>query len=289
MQQYNTIYDAVALSLHAITPKLQFAGTETYLNSASGVSFVDDFLNPADHQAGVPLNWLDIHNYDDITGKPSSWEAQLFDQSSGPSSADSFVAEIASINQTRATLDPQMKIDVDELGTFYGTDINSLQPYASYPSIYWNASSAFHAYCFENLAKLGIDVVSMTQLTAYPDNSPSVAMLDWDTGQPNARYQTLKLLAATFHPGVDQLATTTSSSPDVAALAFTGVGTDRLLLINKSDSTQQVIIPKPFYQTGSLVQVIDETTVGKEPAFRPVTTDSVNLKRFAVAVVTTTN
>ena len=58
-----------------------------------------------------------------------------------------------------------------------------------------------YAYLYVELAKRGVEVAGESQLVGYPTQFPSVSMVDWDTGQPNARFWVLKLLRDNFGPG----------------------------------------------------------------------------------------
>jgi hypothetical protein len=53
----------------------------------------------------------------------------------------------------------------------------------------WNAAAGSFAYAFGTLAEHGYLLVGHDQLVAgtWPDNEPAVAMLDWYTGDPNAK------------------------------------------------------------------------------------------------------
>ena len=66
----------------------------------------------------------------------------------------------------------------------------------------WNELAAGFAYTFGRLAKdYDYEYVTMDQLVAgpYPNNFPMCAMLDWKTGEPNAKYYVLQQLARVFN------------------------------------------------------------------------------------------
>ena len=48
---------------------------------------------------------------------------------------------------------------------------------------------------------MGIDVAGESQLVGYPSQFPDVSMMNWENGNPNARYWILKLLKDNFGPG----------------------------------------------------------------------------------------
>ncbi len=73
-----------------------------------------------------------------------------------------------------------------------------------------------YAYIFGQLATQGIDIAGESQLVGYPTQFPSVSMVDWNTGGPNARFRVLELLKNNFGPD-DKIVKTTSDSPYVYA------------------------------------------------------------------------
>ena len=108
---------------------------------------------------------------------------------------------------------------------------------------YWNLAGAMYAYIFGELTKIGIDVAGESQLVGFPTQFPSVSMVDWNNGKPNARYWVLKLLHDNFGAG-DKLVEIEPAKPDnpyVYTIAFaTHDGKRRVLLINKRDRAFEV-------------------------------------------------
>src|SRR5207302_10391385 len=92
-------------------------------------------------------------------------------------------------------------------------------------------------------AKMGIDVMGESQLVGYPTQFPSVSMLNYNTGAPNARFWVLKLLKDNFGPG-DRLVETSEHNKDVAAQAFVTARGKKLLVINKRGSLQEISLPQ---------------------------------------------
>jgi hypothetical protein len=70
----------------------------------------------------------------------------------------------------------------------------------------WNAAAGVFAYAFGTLASHNYLLVGQDQLVAgtWPDNEPEVAMLDWTTGDPNAKYYVTQLLASTVGAAVEK-------------------------------------------------------------------------------------
>ncbi len=99
------------------------------------------------------------------------------------------------------------------------------------------------AYLFGELTRMGIDVVGESQLVGYPSQFPSVTMLDWNTGEPNARYWALKVLRDNFGPG-DRIVESKIDGAAVYGLAVVrGDGQRRLLLVNRRDRPVEVTVP----------------------------------------------
>jgi hypothetical protein len=282
-QQYVTIYDAVTSAIHSIDPSVQFMGPEAEgSGDSTELSFLTYFLDHGNHAPGTPIDWVTFHIYSYAGTTPADWQNALF--GGGPGSADYYIAFANSVNQVRQALSPQTKISVDEMGSFYGSvqDILSKSPYSAYPGLYWVASGAFWAYCYENLVKLGFDVVSMSQMLGYPGNVISITMTDPDNGMPNAHYMVLKLVTDNFGPG-GTLVDTEVTSTNIAAQAFVTSNGEKLLLINKSDATVDVALPKlPGTETFT---VVDENSGENPPRVEKVSNGKVTLAPFAVGVV----
>jgi hypothetical protein len=73
-----------------------------------------------------------------------------------------------------------------------------------------------------------------------PSQFPSVSMVDWNTGKPNARLWVLKLLRENFGPG-DKLVETEPFDSEVAPHLYSLAavkpdGKRRILLVNKRDT-----------------------------------------------------
>jgi hypothetical protein len=138
------------------------------------------------------------------------------------------------------------------------------------------------AYLYVELSKLGIENIGESQLVGYPTQFPSVSMVNWETGKPNARFRVLELLKHNFGPG-NTLVSTEVVGPDVAAQAYRTAAGRKLLLINKQNATVGVDLPPET--VGARMDVVDAKT-GENPAQRrTVNRIRVTLAPFAVAVV----
>jgi len=199
--------------------------------------------------------------------------------------ADRFLEDAGYIEAIRKMLSPGTGTMVNEIGTMLPDDWTQTSPDYVFKPIrpsYWSLSAATFAYVYVGLARLGIDAAGESSIPNAPGMWPSIAMLDWDTAKPNARYWALKLIIDHFRPG-DMLVETSSDSGYVTAQAFLGPrGERKLLLINKRERAFTVDLPEP---AGGKLQTIDLTTGSNPPATRSIA-GSIQLGGFGVAAVT---
>ena len=275
-QEYTKRYDAIVGALHHLQPQMKFAGLALGYPSSSP-EFFEYFLNHAHHQPGIPLDMITYHFY----ASPSADQTPEIQQYTFFDQADRFLNSVRFIESIRKRLSPQTKTDANELGSIAADD-NRSGPIVI-PDSYWNLSGALYAYVYAELAKLGIEYAGESQLVGYPTQFPSVTMVDWETGQPNARYWVLKLLHDNFAPG-DKLVESSIDSPYVYALGvITRDGKHKVLLVNKRDRTFAVSIPGA---AAGHVDVVDQQTAFQPPAGRELASDEVTVGGLAVAVVT---
>ena len=102
----------------------------------------------------------------------------------------------------------------------------------------WNAAAATFAYGYGKLAELGYKYVGADQLIGgpWPDNEPAVSSMDWTTGEVNAKYWSINLLATTLGYGPKKLYEATYS-PGGKAYALPYVlnsGTRGVLVVSKA-------------------------------------------------------
>lgn len=122
-----------------------------------------------------------------------------------------------------------------------------------------------------------------SRLVVYPTQFPSVSMVNWDTGQPNARCWVLKLLHDIFGPG-DKLMSTHISTDYVNAHGFiTRDDAHKIPLVNKHDRT--FVISVPGAASGH-IEGVDQETAFQPPAGGKLRGNEVTLGGLAVAVVT---
>ncbi len=199
--------------------------------------------------------------------------------------ADHFLGVVDYIQDVRARLSPETKTDADELGSISADDLLQDKPghvMQPIPNSFWNLCGGMYAYLYAELAKRGVEAAGESQLVGYPTQFPSVSLVDWATGQPNARFWVLKLLRDNFGPG-DKLVATSLDSPYLYAQAFvTSHGQRKLLLINKRDRAFEVAIPG---SQGAGVTFVDQSTGFQPPASASLSENPMNVSGYEVAVV----
>ncbi len=279
-EQYTARYDAIVSAIRGVAPEMKFVGLALSAPSANPRMF-EYFLNPGNHKPGIPLDMISYHFYAGPTRdqNPEIQQYTFFEQ------ADQFLTTVRYIEAIRQRLSPSTGTTVDEIGSISADDGEQGAPdYVAkpIPDSYWNLSGATFAYVFGQLASLGIDIAGESQLMGYPTQFPSVSMVDWSTGAPNARFRVLELLKDNFAPG-DTVVAVSSGTPYVYALGFiTPAGKRKLLLVNKRDREIELKLPEPAWE----IQFVDQTTQGQPPTTEPLNGAAVKLRGLSVAVLT---
>jgi hypothetical protein len=279
-ENYTKLYDAIATSVRKVSPDTKFVGM-SLAEPMKSPAFFEYFLNHKNHQSGVPLDMISYHFYAVPTADqtPEIQQYTFFEQ------ADKFLTAVRFIEAIRVRLSPETKTDVNETGCILPEDIGQGLPAAegkAIPSTYWNLCGAMFAYLYAGLARESIDIVGSSQLLGYPTQFPSVTMLDWKTGQPNARYSVLKLLKDNFQPQ-DQIVETKSSTPYVFAQGFvTSQGIHKLLLVNKRERDLELSV---VGAKGARMERVDQTTGSNPPVASTLEEDKLILHGLSVTVI----
>ena len=272
-QLYTRIYDNIVIALKKISPETKFIGMS--LAFEKDPAWFEYFLNPENHKPEVELEGISYHFYGtrDNNKQPlSTYQYSFFNQ------ADGFLDRVRYVENIRKRLAPHVFTTINEIGNILSRDgVNEPIPHA-----YWNLSGAMYAYIYLELAKIGIDAAGESQLVGYPTQFPSVSMMNWENGKPNARFWVLKLLKDNFGPG-DKLVQTHANIPGLITQAFVTKEGRKLLLINKQQEEVQVQLPAGT--NGSEISYVDETTGETEPAKKQVSGNAVRLNAFSVAVI----
>jgi hypothetical protein len=274
---YTRLYDAVTAAIHKVDPDIRFVGAALAAPSINP-KFFEYFLNPQNHRAGAPLDMISYHFYASPTQGQDihDWQYTFFDQ------AERFLDTVRYIQVICERLSPATQTDTDELGCIlpYDTADHLVRPI---PNGYWNLCGAMYAYLYAELAKQGVEVAGESQLVGYPTQFPSVSMVNWTTGQPNARFWVLELLHDNFGAG-DRLVKTEGGSEAVYAQGFvTKSGRHKLLLINKRNRAVEVSLPGA---AGASEQYVDEETAESGVGTARLVRDETALGPFEVSVIT---
>ena len=279
-KKYTQIYDWIVTAIRAVAPRMKFVGISVAGPSQQADMF-EYFLNPQNHQAGVPLDAISYHYYYS-PAKDEPAEAQQFtawDQTNG------FLNTVRYVESIRQRLSPKTATMINEVGAISADDRGQNQPghvTKPIPNSYWNLCGALYAYLFGELANMGIETVNASQLVGYPTQYPSVSLVDWETGQPNARFWVLKLLKDHFAPG-DKLVRTAQPGPFVYAQAFLSRGNQRrLLLVNRRNRDIEVAVAGA---AGATMRFVDQTTEFQPPSSTTLKQEVVRLGGYSVAVV----
>jgi hypothetical protein len=185
------------------------------------------------------------------------------------------------IEATRQQLAPHVRTTIDETGTIMDAAATQSDP-APIPNAYWNYSAALYAYMFANLALKGIDIVGESQLVGYPSQYPSVSMVDWNTGLPNARYRVLQLFLEEVQPGCGLVPI--AGAPDSCYL----IGLRRrearkILVVNKTNG--DVVLPIDGVR-GARSRIVDQASAGGPIRTERVRGDQLVIGGYGVAVLT---
>lgn len=275
--QYTERYDAIVSAIAKVSPHTKFMGLALAAPSDEPEYF-EYFLDHAHHKPGIPLDYISYHFYaTPTTGQTlDDWQYTFFDQ------AEKFLTTVRYIEQIRLRLSPETKTDADELGVILPTDNTPHDAEIVIPARYWNAAGALYAYLYMELAQQGIEAIGESQLVGYPTQYPSVTMIDWKNGKPNARYWVLRLIKDNFHPGDLIVKTTADLGPAVAAQGFVTPKGKKLLLVNKRNSALDVQLPADF--AGCSIETVDESTGEGAARMSQQSGSILHLAPFAVVV-----
>ena len=285
-ESYTCIYDATVAAMRGVQPQIKFVGMALAI-PGDNPNFFEYFLNHKNHKPGIPLDFISYHFY----AVPTPDQSAEVQQYTFFASADGFLNVVRYVESIRKRLSPETRTTIDEIGAIsaddaaQGTPGHVSQPI---PNSYWNLAGAMYAYIFGQLTQIGIDVAGESQLVGYPTQYPSVSMVKWDDGSPNARFWVLKLLHDNFVPGDKVVEIETKrddpSNPYVYSLAFaTHDGKKRVLLVNKRDRPFEISIAGA---AGGSEQYVDQTTAFQPPTTAKLAGEKVTLGGYSVAVIT---
>ena len=285
-ETYTKLYDEVVLAVKKVQPDMKFVGLA--LAMPTDPHYFEYFLDHKNHKPGVALDFISYHFY----AVPSLDETPEVEQFTYFAQADGFLKSVRYIEAIRKRLSSETKTTIDELGVISADDLAQGTPghiAQPIPNSYWNLAGAMYAYIFGELTQIGIDVAGESQLVGFPTQFPSVSMVDWNDGKPNARFWVLKLLHDSFGPGDKQVEIEPADSsvpgnPYIYSLAFvTRDGKHRVLLVNKRNQQFDVRVAGA---SGGQMGYVDQTTGFQPPATSKLSSESLSLGGYSVAVVT---
>jgi hypothetical protein len=269
---YTRIYDAVVTALRAISPSTKFVGISlAYSNDPEWFNY---FLDSKNHNPGIPLDAISYHFYasPSQTQTLDQYQYSFFDQAEG------FLNKVRYIESIRRRLSPATITTINEIGSIINAEPEKIPP------DYWNLSGALYAYIFLELSRMGIDVAGESQLVGFPTQFPDVSMMNWKNGNPNARYWVLKIIHDHFGPGDNFVQTRVEGGAgELVAQAFYCKTGRAILLINRRNQT--VTFELPPAARGKAVELIDGSTGEEQPKKITLEGSTMQLKPFAVAVV----
>ncbi|MCL2659214.1 MAG: hypothetical protein FWD64_01665 [Acidobacteriaceae bacterium] len=291
VQQYTKLYDAVVKAIHKIDPSVEFYGPEPAMTEIPWARY---FLDPKNHDPeAVPLiKWFSFHNYVNSGNDPSKWHEAYFTAmpkaETGGASAKGMESRFAEVMKIRDQLSPHTQVIMDEGGTFDALvpkehNCKAEHEYKEYHPLYWNATGANWAATYIVATKMGVPLISMSQMDGYPTQCPSISMMNNDSMKPNSHYWALWLITHNFGPG-DKVVATESSTENVFAQAYITPAGRRVMLINTTDQPQTVDLAGVF-KAPLKVQVVDQASGEQEPRKETLKSAHVTLAPFAVAVV----
>ena len=317
--QYTTCFDRWREEISKVNPNIKLIGPEGISSLACCDSsgqfgpltkdrhdFIYDFLNPANHKNGEPPAVLSFHVSVGMKGQ----KASMF----GGFDAwfDAFALPLQS---TRDKLSPTTQLAMNEYitevwewcatssGEAAAAAAGGACPDASFSNtsnmtinratLQWSLAAAAYAYGFGRLSELGYLYVTADQLVAgpWPDNCPFVASLDWQSGEPNAKFWIVRMLAAALGKRERTLMPTVVSNNATAyALGMQMAGTEQrvLLLVSKTSELQTFDVGFAKGWRGAVLE-----GVGAEPGFVPprattVAAGSVRVGPYGIALLWST-
>ncbi|TJV20386.1 MAG: glycosyl hydrolase family 39, partial [Mesorhizobium sp.] len=162
---YTKLYDQVVMAMRKVQPDLKFVGMALgNLETSANARFVEYFLDPNNHEPGIPLDYISYHFY----ASPTPEETPEVQGYTFFAQADRFLATVRYVENIRSRLSPETRTMITEIGAFQtdtavGYSFDETQPI---PDSHWYLSGALYAYLFGELSRMGIDVVGASMLLA---------------------------------------------------------------------------------------------------------------------------
>ena len=201
-EQYTARYDAIVSAIHKVSPETKFVGISLALPGGAP-EFFEYFLESEESQAGHSPR----HDLVSLLRRAGDGPTRRFSSSRSSSRPTSFSTPCVTSRRFGKRLSPAT-IDDDQRDRIESRPkISCSQPgprdqfSRSAELLLESVRRRVRVLFTRARAQIGIDVAGESQLVGYPTQFPSVTMVDWSDGRPNARYWVLKLLHDNFGPG----------------------------------------------------------------------------------------
>ena len=263
--EYTAIYDAVVSDLRALLPGTKFLGLA--MGDHNRFEYYRHFLDRRHHNPpDVPIDGISYHQYVWAPGAmPLPRLAALFF-----AQMDAFVQEVAEVEGIKHSFETdawKVQTFINEIGC------GSADRKAALQDGWFTLCAATYAYLLAKAAPLRVERFGMSQVIGFTgdtlcrgceDEWPVTSMVDWVTGDGNARYWVLRMLLDELPRGLKRVPATNvrcePGAPRAAhAQAFVTVpdGRRKVLVVSKHPATLRIRVSGA---TGGFVSVVDGTT-----------------------------
>jgi len=217
--RYTICFDAIRKEVEKVNSYITLAGPEY---AGDDVEYTEYVMDPKNHKDGRAPDVISIHAAWTAGGSNKAFENWFdgFDKT--------YVGRVAGLNAKRDQVAPTSSFILNEFIPFMNDwcdeesaaslfaehgDCLARDPQShrcpswenpkSNPvkinrkTMGWSSSAALFAYGYGKLALAGYKAAGADQLIGgpWPDNEPAVSCLDWKTGEPNAKYYAVQMIA----------------------------------------------------------------------------------------------
>ena len=190
---YTARYDAVAAAIHTVSPDTKFVALALAAPSQHPEMF-EYFLDHKNHRPGIPLDMISYHFY----ATPAAAEtAEIGNTPSSTRPTDSSTRSATS-SRSASGCRPKRAPPWTKSAASCPAIPRARRPF---PMSTGTPRERSMRTCIWQAMRMGIDIVGESQFVGYPTQFPSVSMVDWNTGIPNARFRVLQLIHDHFAPG----------------------------------------------------------------------------------------
>lgn len=297
-EQYTRVYDAVVSAVRRVAPRMKFVGLaddSVWTKRALPENFTY-FLQERNHSRGIPVDAFSYHYY----VFPDADETEHDLEHTSFKDVDRLLTAASFIEALRQSFAPHAEAIIEELGgpmLPWADSAKQLSQHAIANS-HWRLSAATWAHAYGQLAGIGLKMVLGAELIDYPDQAPTLSLVDWNTGIPHDTYWVLKLLNDHFKAGTKVVARSTpdfvdasqpenDAAPSLAKLSFRAFvapnGKRMVLLVNKRSEPITVSVAGA---AGGHLEMVDHLTSQGLVAVEHLPSESIGLPDFGVAIVT---